>query len=116
MLNNSNCSQVHFTGSVHQLNKLSKKISNGKLAEFRPSDHGTYYASPANFVPKKQGNLLNYFLGVGKTKAAAARDYLNQVKNGVTLVVDSNSPDKKVEYFVQQGKRGIEVKKLNTSV
>ncbi len=132
MLDNS---QVSFNGSVHQLNRLSRKLSYGKivtevisnqfchvpakiggeLANFRKLKDGRFYVDLAKPAEIKKGRVLIEVSGIGTTKAGAARDFLNRIKNGVRLVTDACG-FARAEYFVQQGKHGSEIKRLNTSV
>lgn len=135
MLNKIDNSQVSFNGSVHQMNKLSKKLSDGKtltkvigdqlcyvpakvggeLANFRKLDDGRIIANLANYTEIKDGVILTGLSGTGKTKAGAARDFINRIKDGVRLVTDAYGSER-AEYFVKQDKNGLAIKKLNTSI
>lgn len=135
MLNNLNNSQVSFNGSIHQLNRLSKKLSDGKtitklidgeyckvptkiggeLANFTELTDGRIYVNLAKPADIKNGDFLVALAGIGKTKSEAARDFLNKIKDGVKLVTDAYG-SARAEYFVQQGKHGLDVKTLNIKV
>lgn len=112
--NNNN---VHFTGPVHQLNRLSKKIS-GKPADIHLNPNGVYevYLNKLTWIKDDNHCDLVRIYGLGKSPKAAAKDFLDQVKNGCTLVVDKVYPPiNRKEVSVKAGKQGLEMKVLRNS-
>lgn len=121
---------MFFIGPIQQLNRLSKKLSDGKIltkivdsdfcnvparkggepARFIKLDDGRFSVDIANPAEIKQGGLLISLHGIGKTKIEAAKDYLNRIKDGMTIVVFGNE---RSEFLAKRSKLGLKIVKLN---
>lgn len=108
---------VNFTGSIHQLNRLSKKIS-GKPADIHLNPNGVYevYLNKLTWIKDNNNGDIAWIHGTGKTPKAAAKNFLDQVKNGCTVVADKVYPPiNRKEVSVKAGKQGLEMKVLRNS-
>lgn len=109
---------------LHQANKLSRKLTQGQILAKEIGGHIEYYAAKAGgelatiiHYPERDCYMVNLpisadikdhsatLIGIGKTVRAAARNFIKQIKEGVTIVTNPYSPNMR-EFAVRVGKHG----------